>query len=110
MMGDNRGGSQDSRALGPIAEDDLVGRAFVVFWPTVRLAVVVGSAAQRAPPSSAGEGVDHHVDVVAEDAVDAHPQRRAQDVLELHVPAEADPLEAVEQRRQPAASSRCGAG
>ena len=33
VMGDNRGGSQDSRALGPIHEDDLVGRAFVVFWP-----------------------------------------------------------------------------
>ena len=33
-MGDNRGGSQDSRAIGPIDENDLVGRAFVVFWPT----------------------------------------------------------------------------
>lgn len=33
VMGDNRGGSQDSRALGPISDDDLVGRAFVVFWP-----------------------------------------------------------------------------
>ena len=33
VMGDNRGGSQDSRAIGPINEDDLVGRAFVVFWP-----------------------------------------------------------------------------
>jgi signal peptidase I len=33
VMGDNRSGSQDSRALGPIKEDDLVGRAFVVFWP-----------------------------------------------------------------------------
>ncbi len=33
VMGDNRGGSQDSRALGAIAEDELVGRAFVVFWP-----------------------------------------------------------------------------
>lgn len=33
VMGDNRSGSQDSRALGPIAESDLVGRAFVVFWP-----------------------------------------------------------------------------
>jgi signal peptidase I len=33
VMGDNRGGSQDSRTLGPISEDDLVGRAFVVFWP-----------------------------------------------------------------------------
>ena len=33
VMGDNRGGSLDSRALGPIDEGDLVGRAFVVFWP-----------------------------------------------------------------------------
>jgi signal peptidase I len=33
VMGDNRSGSQDSRALGEIAFDDLVGRAFVVFWP-----------------------------------------------------------------------------
>ena len=33
VMGDNRAGSQDSRAIGTIDEDDLVGRAFVVFWP-----------------------------------------------------------------------------
>ncbi len=33
VMGDNRGGSQDSRVIGPIDDDDLVGRAFVVFWP-----------------------------------------------------------------------------
>jgi signal peptidase I len=33
VMGDNRPGSQDSRALGPIPFHDLVGRAFVVFWP-----------------------------------------------------------------------------
>jgi signal peptidase I len=35
VMGDNRGGSLDSRSptIGPIDEDDLVGRAFVVFWP-----------------------------------------------------------------------------
>lgn len=33
VMGDNRSGSQDSRQLGPISNDDLVGRAFVVFWP-----------------------------------------------------------------------------
>jgi signal peptidase I len=33
VMGDNRGGSQDSRQLGPIEYGDLVGRAFVVFWP-----------------------------------------------------------------------------
>ncbi len=33
VMGDNRPGSQDSRALGSIPFEDLVGRAFVVFWP-----------------------------------------------------------------------------
>ena len=33
VMGDNRGGSQDSRVIGAISENDLVGRAFVVFWP-----------------------------------------------------------------------------
>ena len=33
VMGDNRNGSQDSRVLGPVSYDDLVGRAFVVFWP-----------------------------------------------------------------------------
>jgi signal peptidase I len=33
VMGDNRAGSQDSRALGPIPVGDIVGRAFVVFWP-----------------------------------------------------------------------------
>lgn len=33
VMGDNRAGSQDSRVLGTIDDDDLVGRAFVVFWP-----------------------------------------------------------------------------
>ena len=33
VMGDNRPGSHDSRALGPVPFDDLVGRAFVVFWP-----------------------------------------------------------------------------
>ena len=36
VMGDNRSGSQDSRSpsIGPVAYGDLVGRAFVVFWPS----------------------------------------------------------------------------
>lgn len=33
VMGDNRPGSQDSRDLGFIPYENLVGRAFVVFWP-----------------------------------------------------------------------------
>jgi len=33
VMGDNRPGSKDSRALGPITYGNLIGRAFVVIWP-----------------------------------------------------------------------------
>jgi len=33
MMGDNRGNSLDSRVWGPLDRDDVVGRAFVKFWP-----------------------------------------------------------------------------
>jgi signal peptidase I len=33
VMGDNRPGSGDSRTFGPVSEDLLIGRAFVVIWP-----------------------------------------------------------------------------
>lgn len=33
VMGDNRPASSDSRSFGPISESELVGRAFVLFWP-----------------------------------------------------------------------------
>lgn len=33
VMGDNRPNSEDSRILGPIREEKIVGRAFVVIWP-----------------------------------------------------------------------------
>jgi signal peptidase I len=37
VMGDNRCNSSDSRVFGPIAEDLVVGRAFVLAWPFQRL-------------------------------------------------------------------------
>lgn len=33
VMGDNRGNSDDSRNFGPVDEDKVVGRAFVLIWP-----------------------------------------------------------------------------
>ena len=33
VMGDNRPNSEDSRILGPINEDKIIGRAFVIIWP-----------------------------------------------------------------------------
>lgn len=33
VMGDNRSDSEDSRILGPIDEDKIVGKAFVLLWP-----------------------------------------------------------------------------
>jgi signal peptidase I len=33
VMGDNRANSDDSRGFGPVDEDKIVGRAFVLIWP-----------------------------------------------------------------------------
>ncbi|NND83978.1 MAG: signal peptidase I [Acidimicrobiia bacterium] len=33
VMGDNRNSSSDSRVFGPIAQGEVVGRAFVLMWP-----------------------------------------------------------------------------
>jgi signal peptidase I len=35
-MGDNRNLSVDSRVFGPVPEDDIVGRVFVIMWPPSR--------------------------------------------------------------------------
>jgi signal peptidase I len=40
VLGDNRRNSQDGRVFGPIAEDTIIGRAFLVTWPPGRLSTL----------------------------------------------------------------------
>jgi signal peptidase I len=40
VMGDNRNDSKDSRYFGPIDEDTIVGRAFIVVWPLSRFGLL----------------------------------------------------------------------
>ncbi|HWB72771.1 MAG TPA: signal peptidase I [Egibacteraceae bacterium] len=52
MLGDNRPNSADSRfSLGAIAEEEIVGRAFVVIWPLSRAELLTGA---YYPPAVAG--------------------------------------------------------
>lgn len=40
VMGDNRPRSQDSRVFGPIAQDQILGRAFVRYFPLDRIGII----------------------------------------------------------------------
>jgi signal peptidase I len=39
MMGDNRGGSDDSRFWGPVPREQFIGQAFATYWPPGRIGV-----------------------------------------------------------------------
>jgi signal peptidase I len=36
-MGDNRNQSGDSRVFGPVSEDEVLGKAFVIYWPLSKI-------------------------------------------------------------------------
>lgn len=40
VLGDNRAGSRDSRSFGPVSVDQLVGRAWIVYWPLDQIKLV----------------------------------------------------------------------
>jgi signal peptidase I len=39
MMGDNRGGSCDSRVWGPVPRHDLIGKVIATYWPPNRISI-----------------------------------------------------------------------
>ncbi len=40
MFGDNRGHSSDSRFWGPIKKEDIIGRAWIVYWPPNKIGII----------------------------------------------------------------------
>lgn len=61
VMGDHRNSSTDSRMVGPIPEDNVIGRAQIRIWPVSRLAwlrVPPTFDTVPNPPSAFGEGPD----------------------------------------------------
>ncbi len=115
VMGDNRGGSQDSRVIGPINEDDLVGSSLRGVLAAEPLAVALTSRPQP-PTSTSGradlgdEGVDHHVDVIAVDGVETHAQRRRAVRARAGGPSRTRPARIGGTAPRGRRSSRCGAG
>ena len=58
VMGDHRLVSQDARCQGPVPIDNVIGRAFVVVWPSVALGIAAGAGdvrrRRRRRPAAAG--------------------------------------------------------
>jgi signal peptidase I len=40
VLGDNRGASNDSRAFGPIHRDEILGRAWLSYWPLEQIGIL----------------------------------------------------------------------
>jgi signal peptidase I len=53
VMGDNRMHSSDSRAFGPICIGDVVGRAWLRYWPINTLGILQTPTYPNVPPSTA---------------------------------------------------------
>ena len=52
VMGDNRGNSTDSRAFGPICISEVVGRAWLRYWPLSTIGILQTPTYPDVPPAS----------------------------------------------------------
>jgi len=50
LMGDHRNQSRDSRTFGPIARDQIIGRAVLRYWPLSKLAILQTPTYPGIPP------------------------------------------------------------
>jgi signal peptidase I len=53
VMGDNRGNSIDSRSFGPICVNEVVGRAFLRYWPINTFGILQTPTYPNVPPATA---------------------------------------------------------
>ena len=51
VMGDNRGNSTDSRAFGPVCVNEVVGRAFLRYWPITTFGILQTPTYPNVPPA-----------------------------------------------------------
>jgi signal peptidase I len=56
VMGDNRGNSTDSRAFGPICVNEVVGRAWLRYWPLSTIGILQTPTYPDIPPAAGDAG------------------------------------------------------
>ena len=56
VLGDNRGNSGDSRYYGALPEDDIIGKAWVRYWPLSEIGLLNSTGRSFASDQSAGQG------------------------------------------------------
>jgi hypothetical protein len=56
-MGDHRADSTDSRVFGAINKEDVVGRAWLRYWPLTDLGILTTPSYAGVPPASVADGI-----------------------------------------------------